>query len=101
MDKAAIEILILGKPITTPGQESRRVRLTKVSKNENDLRTDVITGECARMPQPGFSFNMTAKPLESGNVRLITTSSVDTITKVDDKKYIFTTLNSTYELDVL
>lgn len=74
-----------------------RVRLTKVESTHNNLRTDVVEGECSHLPTIGLRFVMYSDPVEVfGNMRYVSTSPVQAITQDG-----FRTLNSTYKLEVL
>jgi hypothetical protein len=41
-----------------------KCKLTKVQSRHNNLRTDEIVGECQEKPTLGFTFHMTAPPLD-------------------------------------
>lgn len=64
------------------------------------LRTPSITGECEYLPEPGQYFTMTAPPLESGDLRVVTTSEVQEVEKTARGVMVFKTENSTYQLTV-
>jgi hypothetical protein len=73
-----------------------KVTLTKLISNHNTLRTDVVDGECERLPVVGESWVMYSAPLEEfGNLRYIRTSPVVELTPDG-----FRTENSTYALTV-
>ncbi len=73
------------------------VILTKLSDNENALRTPHVRGFAPAAPVVGQSFNMWSEALEAeGGVRYIRTSPVQEITDTG-----FRTLNTLYRLDVL
>ncbi len=79
-----------------------KVRLTKLSKNRNALRTKQVTGNCDFLPEVGFSFTMWAKPInKESSYRIIETSKVQEFTKNKPWVCIFNTLNSRYKVEVL
>lgn len=79
-----------------------QVRLTKLNSTHNNLRTDVIEGECIYLPRTGYSFVMTSEPLNpNASFRQIATSNVQSIFTLNDKSMEFKTMNSTYLLEVL
>ena len=79
-----------------------KVKLVKISSTHNNLRTSEIEGHCTSIPQVGYTFTMFAPPLESGNIRNIWTTHIKTCDYNEaEKKFTFTTQNSTYTLDVL
>lgn len=69
-----------------------KVILTKVSRNQNAMRTPGCEGDCDELPAVGKPFTLLAPGLEFG-IRVITTSTVVSLT--DDG---FQTENSTYTL---
>lgn len=76
-------------------QEQILVKMTKLSDNQNALRTNEIEGFCFELPQVGQPFVMYGEGIEFGT-RIVSTSLVQ---EVADNK--FKTLNSQYQLDVL
>jgi hypothetical protein len=79
------------------------IKLTKISRPdiEGGLRTNSVEGKCYSLPIVGNQFEMTAPPLESGDIRFISTNFVESV--IDTGKVIrFTTrTGSVYELEVL
>lgn len=77
-----------------------KVKLTKIQSNHQNLRTNEILGTCMHLPVEGSVFYLMAPPLESGNVRLVTTTVVQ---KVVDLGSVldFETENSSYKLEIL
>jgi len=77
-----------------------KYKLTKLSDNENNLRTKEAIGYSHNPPKQGDSFAMVGDPLETEiGQRVITTSIIITIEDMLDNKQIFHTLNSTYSLE--
>lgn len=77
-------------------------RLTKLSKNENALRTSDIIGNFTKLPTIGESFVIVNdKPLNTlGSNRVVWTSIVKEISSKEENKYEITTENSVYLLEV-
>jgi hypothetical protein len=76
-------------------------KLTKLSKNENALRTEEMKGH-AEDPTQGESFIIVGKGLESTEGdRIISTSLIVDIVRVSKDKQLIHTINSTYELERL
>ncbi len=81
---------------------SRKVKLTKISNNVNDLRTNSVEGTTGKMPVVGSYFSMAAESLTpENNVRLVSTSLIQEIDQISDSEVVFKTLNSTYRLEFL
>jgi hypothetical protein len=79
-----------------------KVKLTKLESNHKNLRTESIVGEAALIPTAGLCFRVVGKSLTAGLThRLVTTSEVQSVYEHSNNKYIFHTLNSKYELEVL
>ncbi len=73
--------------------------LEKISHNPNALRTNSVIGYYLALPKIGERFEMVSKSLTEGlEARLISTSPVSSITKIDEKVTEFTTLNSRYRI---
>jgi hypothetical protein len=77
-----------------------KVKLEKLSKNEGGLRTSVVEGECDYLPYVGKRFLMRAPPLESGDLRIISTSLVQDVYGEGSDVH-FNTENSHYRLSFL
>ena len=69
-------------------------KLTKISKNPNDLRTKEVIGELSFVPEIGTIIEMKAKALVVGDYRLVTTSVIQRI-----EGSLYYTQNSIYKLD--
>jgi hypothetical protein len=69
-------------------------KLTKISKNPNDLRTNEVIGELSFVPKIGTIIEMKAKALVAGDYRLVTTSVIQRI-----ERSLYYTQNSIYKLD--
>lgn len=78
----------------------KTVKLVKINSNHKSLRTDEIEGVTEKMPEVGSSFILLAPPLESGDVRAVVTTPVETV-KFTGQTYEFRTKNSEYELILL
>lgn len=78
----------------------QRVKLTKINSTHSHLRSSDVEGWCFDIPQVGLSFAMTSAPLEEGFMRIIKTTPLQTIERVDST-FLFTTANSTYRLELL
>ena len=79
-----------------------RVKLTKMSKNENALRTEEVDGYCVDLPEMKQSFRMLADPLDPKmDVRKVYTSDVQAYSIKSSSVIEFWTLNSKYRLDIL
>lgn len=78
-------------------------KLTKISNNENALRTSSVEGWFYKLPTVGESFRLYStpldKPIDSDYTRMVTTSLVKEISYTA-LNYEFKTLNSTYLLEV-
>ncbi len=73
-----------------------KVKLTKISTNQNRLRTNEFTGEAPCRPEVGKSFFMYTDGLEFGT-RLLMTSLVEELL-LDG---VFKTRNSKYKLEII
>ena len=79
-----------------------RVLLTKVESTNKNLRTNTVEGQTIELPQEGKGFFLIGEALTSGaTARFIQTSEIVSVKKIGDSVYIFKTLNSTYNLEVL
>lgn len=83
-----------------------RVKMTKTSDNSNDLRTNSVEGETARLPRVNECFAVTCESIDPNmDFRLVRTSvvqSVNVSTSKDGARiYQITTLNSVYDVEVL
>lgn len=82
-----------------------RVKLTKLSDNPNALPTDVFEGHAPYEPEVDTRFVMTGKhPTKRGKTRVVTTSRIEDVERLDAALIKFRTQNSTYlfeRLDVL
>ncbi len=77
------------------------VRLTRV-KNGSALRTDDIVGITHALPKVGQGFSMIGKPLDpAATARVVNTSVVQSVGWLYFDTLVFTTLNSTYRLEIL
>lgn len=78
-------------------------RLTKLSTNENKLRTNEVLGEGMGEPTVGRSFTFVGEALDKsvGDTRFVTTSIVTEILKNENGAVEFKTLNSTYRVENL
>ena len=75
-------------------------KLTKLSTNENELRTNEVEGAFMNPPVEGRSFVMFADPIEKGAfARMIATSRV-TRMDVAVKEYVLHTENSMYRIEL-
>lgn len=77
-----------------------KVKLEKMSKNEGGLRTNSVEGDCDYLPAVGHNFTMSAPPLESGDIRIVSTSIVQEVYN-EGCDIHFNTLNSHYCLTLL
>jgi hypothetical protein len=83
----------------------KKCTLTQLGKSKTGLRESPVHGECDFMPNVHRRFRMVAPPLEDGDLRYISTSSVEkikekTFTK-ESATYIFKTENTEYKLEVI
>lgn len=73
------------------------VKLTKISDNQNNLRTNEVIGHCDELPVIGKSFIMFGEGIEFGT-RMVSTSVVK---EYNQEANVFKTLNSQYKLELL
>lgn len=78
--------------------ENFKVKLTKLSDNKNNLRTNEIIGECFDLPTEGKCFTLFGEGIEFGT-RVVQTSLVQSVERTDNVVR-FKTLNSSYQLDI-
>jgi len=80
-----------------------KVKLKKIESTHNNLRTDNIEGKTTRIPEIGHPFQLFAESLtEGGDFRSVTTTKIqESEYKEDSRTFVFKTLNSLYELEVL
>ena len=79
-----------------------KVKLTKLSNNDNNLRTKEVIGRTDNLPVVGHSFVMISRPLDpAADIRRIETSRVKEVEYDDIGAYTIKTENSTYLIEVL
>lgn len=78
------------------------VKLTRIKSSHDKLRTDSMEGRSPNIPEVGFCIEVFGKPLTPGaSFRKITTSEIMEVEYYStERKFVFSTQNSTYELDV-
>lgn len=76
-------------------------RLTKISENDNAVRTITMCGEYSELPRVGSRFTIYGEPLDrTKDYRMIRTGLIKEIkTRPDLEGVILVTENSTYELE--
>lgn len=77
-----------------------KAKLIKIKSSHANLRTNEIKGDIDNLPTVGESFYISGKGIEFGT-RIITTTSVKNLEKIDDKTFKFNTKNSEYRLEIL
>ena len=86
------------------------VKLTKLSTNENKVRTKEVVGVCAELPKVGKYFVMFAEALDKMySARMVSTSRIKEIETTSlhignggiGDRYRLTTENSEYTVEVL
>ncbi len=81
------------------------VKLKRIESSHSNLRTNEMEGKCTHIPEVGHGFVIFGESLTKGKefmFRKILTSEVQECSYVEkERKYIFQTLNSKYELFVL
>lgn len=77
-------------------------RLTKISDNDNALRSNGIVGYFHVPPVEGFNFTMFSEPLENTEAdhRTVSTSPIIMVEDGDDQTIIFHTRYSKYMLEI-
>jgi hypothetical protein len=91
-----------------------KVRLTKLSDNPNKIRDSKIEGIAERLPKVGDFFEILARPRDIPDVmvarkegrmymgfRYANTSEIVKMIEETESKFVFRTLNSTYQVEVL
>lgn len=79
---------------------TKHATLARLRGGEN-LRTDSVTGYYIMPPAEGQSFMLFAESLSpEGNLRIIQTSPVQSLTEIAGGEWLLTTENSTYGLTV-
>lgn len=77
-------------------------RLTKIESTHTNIRTKHVVGESIGLPIVGDSFVMTSEPLTEGtDVRIVATTMVQEVKKLERNRYEFRTRNSIYQWEVL
>lgn len=78
-----------------------RAKLTRLSSTHNNLRSDVIEGEAELLPEIGASFILMAAPLDEviTGTRVVWTTDVKSISRIDQTTIEFSTQNSSYRLE--
>jgi len=80
-----------------------KVKLTSLYRtlNVGGLRTTSVVGECDSLPKTGEAFVMFAEPLESGNLRCVSTSKAVDV-KIEESIITFVTESgSLYSVEIL
>ena len=76
-------------------------KLTRLGSTNDNLRTSDVFGSFAELPEVGKTFEMLADSLTAGcTCRYVSTSPVASVGN-EDGKYLFTTQNSFYRLEVI
>jgi hypothetical protein len=70
-------------------ENMKNCTLTKVSRPdvEGGTRTQVIEGKTNGEPKIGFPFCLIAPPLEKGDVRIVQTSEIEEVNKINDNEF--------------
>lgn len=81
-----------------------KATLTKLSDNQNALRTNTMSGVAHLLPTPNACFVILGEAIDKsvGDARMIKTSLVQEVVSFDthERRIVFKTLNSTYQLDI-
>ena len=77
-----------------------KVKLTRITSNHNNLRTDSVEGETEQLPTPGEDFVLLGVGLEFGT-RMVRTTPVGEVMNLSEKEMEFKTKNSHYRLELL
>lgn len=78
-----------------------RVRITRLRSTHDKLRTDSVEGDSMTLPRAGGRVVVVGQPLTPGaDHRVVTTSEVRSVFQ-DNGAFLFTTLNSTYRMELL
>lgn len=85
---------------STPIIYKKNGRLTKISDNDNDLRSNRIVGYFYAPPIEGFNFTIFSEPLTPGmDHRKVSTSPI-VLVEEDNQMIIFQTSYSRYMLEI-
>ena len=80
-------------------------KLTKINSNHSNVRTDTMIGSAGNIPIVGEMFVIVnGEPLDSTHGesgRMIRTTTVKDVTKLNMFQYVFKTRNSEYRFDLL
>lgn len=78
-------------------------KLTKIESTHKRLRTNEIVGKTPGIPEVGENFMIFGESLTKGAAfRQVTTTQIQSCAWFPEtKKFVFKTLNSTYELEIL
>ena len=75
-------------------------RLSRIESSNKNLRTNTVDGKFDKLPSVGDHFEMIAESLDPlKNYRFVSTSIVLGV-QSEEKKYLFDTLYSKYELEI-
>lgn len=78
------------------------VKLIRLASNHSNLRTSEIIGETVELPSEGKEFVLFGEPIDiTKDIRIVHTTPIQTVEKLHEKLYQFTTANSTYRLELL
>jgi hypothetical protein len=92
---------MFGQSRTRFPEGNMKVKLTRISSNHRNLRTDEIIGTADRPPTVGQRFFMTAPPLATpGGIRWLETTPVQVCERIG-AEFDFHTRNSHYRLLIL
>lgn len=79
-----------------------KVKLTRIESNHTNLRTDSVEGFTLQLPIKGSGLRVVGDSLTPGmSARVVNTSEIQSVDIKSDKEFDFTTLNSSYKLEVL
>lgn len=81
-----------------------KVKLSKLSDNTNEMRTNDVVGQTFDLPEIGSTFLLFGESLENKDpsaIRLIRTSRIEAVTTNPTGSFTFRTLNSEYKLELL
>ena len=80
-----------------------KIKLTRLNKPAESLRTPFVIGMCEKLPSIGEPFLLLSKPIEEGcDVRMVGTTPVSS--KFDESPTgckFYTESNSLYQLEIL
>jgi len=81
------------------------VQLTKIISDNDNIRTNETIGNCFDLPRKGYPFVLFCRSIVIPDLgptsRMITTSMVESCEAVSPTTWVFRTLNSVYELELL